>query len=69
MLLPRPHGLDSLDEIGDDNITFETDYPHTGLDLARHPGGGRADGPRALRRDVYRIMRGNAIRMLGLDIT
>ena len=23
------HGLDSLDVIGADNITFETDYPHT----------------------------------------
>ena len=23
------HGLQSLDEVGADNITFETDYPHT----------------------------------------
>ena len=23
------HGIDSLDKVGVDNITFETDYPHT----------------------------------------
>ena len=23
------HGLDALDKVGVDNITFETDYPHT----------------------------------------
>ena len=23
------HGLESLDRVGVDNITFETDYPHT----------------------------------------
>ena len=23
------HGLASLDIVGEDNITFETDYPHT----------------------------------------
>ena len=38
-VLPRPglrllheddvHGLASLDEVGEDNICFETDYPHT----------------------------------------
>jgi len=48
------HGLASLGEVGVDNITFETDYPHTdstwpdtfaiatemfaGLDVARHEG-------------------------------
>ena len=43
--------------------------PHR-LDLARHPGRGRADGAAPLAtRTVYRIMRGNAIAMLGLDVT
>jgi len=62
------HGLDSLEQVGVDNITFETDYPHTdstwpnskqvATDMMRH-----------LPEDVrYKIIRGNAIRMLGLDL-
>jgi predicted TIM-barrel fold metal-dependent hydrolase len=62
------HGLDSLDKVGVDNITFETDYPHTdstwpdskqvALELMGH-----------LPPDIqYKIIRGNAIRMLSLDI-
>jgi predicted TIM-barrel fold metal-dependent hydrolase len=61
------HGLESLDRVGVDNITFETDYPHSdstwphtkemGLKLMGH-----------LPDDTIRkIVRGNAIRMLGLD--
>jgi predicted TIM-barrel fold metal-dependent hydrolase len=63
------HGLESLDRVGVDNITFETDYPHTDStwpdtkavaeDLVR----GLSDEA------VYKIMRGNAIRMLSLDGT
>ena len=63
------HGLDSLEQVGVDNITFETDYPHTdstwpnsaqvAQDLMGH-----------LPAEVqYKILRGNAIRMLSLDIT
>jgi predicted TIM-barrel fold metal-dependent hydrolase len=63
------HGLASLDVVGEDNVTFETDYPHTdstwphtyavaekmfaGLDAAT----------------IYKLVRGNAIRMLSLDLT
>jgi predicted TIM-barrel fold metal-dependent hydrolase len=60
------HGLDALDKVGVDNITFETDYPHTDStwpntlavaeDLMGH-----------LPQDaVDKICRGNAQRMLGL---
>ena len=60
------HGLDALDKVGVDNITFETDYPHTDStwpntlavaeDLMGH-----------LPQDVVdKICRGNALRMLGL---
>jgi predicted TIM-barrel fold metal-dependent hydrolase len=60
------HGLDSLDQVGVDNITFETDYPHTDStwpdtlrvaeDLMGH-----------LPQDVVdKICRENAQRMLGL---
>ena len=63
------HGLDSLEKVGVDNITFETDYPHSDSHLAAHPRGGQeADGPP--RPDViHKLVRGNAIRMLDLDET
>jgi predicted TIM-barrel fold metal-dependent hydrolase len=65
------HGLSegAIDKCGVDNITFETDYPHsdstwphskeTALKLMGH-----------LSPEVqYKLVRGNAITMLGLDIT
>jgi predicted TIM-barrel fold metal-dependent hydrolase len=63
------HGLRSLDEIGVDNITFETDYPHTDSTwphtkkVAEEMLAGLPDDV------VYKILRGNAIRMLSLDLT
>lgn len=63
------HGVDSLDIVGEDNVTFETDYPHTDTtwphtaEVARkHMGHLPAD-------KLYKILRGNAIRMLHLDRT
>ena len=62
------HGLKSLDEVGVDNITFETDYPHTDSTwphtkkVAEEMVAGIDD------ESVYKIMRGNAIRMLHLDL-
>jgi predicted TIM-barrel fold metal-dependent hydrolase len=61
-------GLHSIEAIGLDNITFETDYPHTdstwpdtkkvAIEMMGH-----------LPPDVIRkIVRGNAIRMLGLSL-
>lgn len=62
------HGLDSLEKCGVDNVTFETDYPHTdstwphSKEVAHKMMG-------HLPADVqYKILRGNAIRMLSLDI-
>jgi predicted TIM-barrel fold metal-dependent hydrolase len=62
------HGIDSLDVVGVDNITFETDYPHTDStwpdtkEIAEGFMKGLPDEA------VYKIMRGNAIRMLSLDL-
>jgi len=62
------HGLESLDRIGVDNVTFETDYPHTDSTwpetkaVATQLVKGLPDDV------VYKIMRGNAIRMLKLDL-
>lgn len=62
------HGLDSLDKVGVDNTTFETDYPHTDSTwphtkkIAEEMMGHLPDDV------VYKLVRGNAIRMLQLDL-
>jgi predicted TIM-barrel fold metal-dependent hydrolase len=63
------HGVDSLTAIGADNVTFETDYPHTDSTWPET----RAIAERMFAgldtATVYKIVRGNAIAMLGLDRT
>ncbi|MCU0268832.1 MAG: amidohydrolase [Acidimicrobiales bacterium] len=62
------HGLRSLEEVGEDNITFETDYPHSDStwpdtrEIAEKMFAGLTG------EQIYKITRGNAIRMLGLDL-
>jgi predicted TIM-barrel fold metal-dependent hydrolase len=62
------HGIDSLDVVGVDNTTFETDYPHTDStwpntkQVAEELMG---DLPPDV---VHKLVRGNAIRMLELDL-
>jgi predicted TIM-barrel fold metal-dependent hydrolase len=62
------HGIASLDAIGVDNVTFETDYPHSDSTwpdtkaIAEEMFAGLDD------ETMYKIVRGNAIRMLGLDL-
>jgi predicted TIM-barrel fold metal-dependent hydrolase len=61
------HGLNSLDELGTDNICFEVDYPHsdtTWPDSKQYVEKmvGDLDAETA-----YKILRGNAINMLSLD--
>jgi predicted TIM-barrel fold metal-dependent hydrolase len=61
------HGIDSLDKVGVDNTTFETDYPHTDSTWphTKEVAGKLMAG---LPQDVVdKIMRDNARRMLGLD--
>ncbi len=61
------HGLASLDEVGVDNVTFETDYPHTDstwpntLEVATEMFAGLDD------ETIYKIVRGNALRMLEIE--
>jgi predicted TIM-barrel fold metal-dependent hydrolase len=63
------HGLHSLEEVGVDNICFETDYPHTDTTwpdskayVEKMLAGFDAEV-------AYKVLRGNAIRMLELDRT
>jgi predicted TIM-barrel fold metal-dependent hydrolase len=59
-------GLQNLHIIGEDNVTFETDYPHTdsswpdSLSIAEKMFVGLTD------EQIYKAVRGNAIRMLSL---
>jgi predicted TIM-barrel fold metal-dependent hydrolase len=60
------HGIDALDKVGVDNVTFETDYPHTDSTWPDTKAVATE-----LMRDVptdavEKIMRGNARRMLSL---
>ena len=61
-------GLEVIERIGPDNITFETDYPHTDTTwpdtkkIATEMLLGVSDDI------VYKLMRGNAIKMLSLDL-
>jgi predicted TIM-barrel fold metal-dependent hydrolase len=62
------HGLESLDRVGVDNVTFETDYPHTDStwpDTKKVAEEMMAD---LTDEEIYKIVRGNAIRMLDLDL-
>jgi predicted TIM-barrel fold metal-dependent hydrolase len=61
------HGLHSLDEVGEDNICFETDYPHTDTtwpNSKEYVEKMLADFDENV---AYKVLRGNAIRMLELD--
>jgi predicted TIM-barrel fold metal-dependent hydrolase len=62
------HGLDSLTQVGVDNITFETDYPHTDSTWPDTKQIATDMMSELDDEDVYKIVRGNAIRMLCLDV-
>jgi predicted TIM-barrel fold metal-dependent hydrolase len=63
------HGLESLDRVGVDNITFETDYPHTDSTWPDTKAIAEVMVKGLTDEDVYKIMRGNAIRMLSLEVS
>ena len=61
------HGVRSLDEVGENNICFETDYPHTDTtwpNSKEYIEKMLADFDDDI---AYKVLRGNAIRMLELD--
>jgi predicted TIM-barrel fold metal-dependent hydrolase len=62
------HGMASLDIVGEDNVTFETDYPHTDSTWPDTKAVATSLMEGVSDEAVYKIMRGNAIRMLCLDL-
>jgi predicted TIM-barrel fold metal-dependent hydrolase len=60
------HGIASRREIGIDNITFETDYPHTDSTWPDTKAVAESHLSGLTDEEKYKILRGNAIRMLSL---
>jgi predicted TIM-barrel fold metal-dependent hydrolase len=62
------HGLKSLDVIGVENVTFETDYPHSDSTWPHTKKVAMEIMKDLSDDDIYKIVRGNAIRMLRLPL-
>jgi hypothetical protein len=60
--------MEVLDHIGTDNITFETDYPHTDSTWPHTKEVATAMLQGVPDDLAYKLMRGNAITMLGLTL-
>jgi len=61
------HGIESIHAVGINNVTYETDYPHTDTTwpkTAEYVEKVLANVPDEI---VYKILRGNALNMLSLD--
>ena len=63
------HGLKNLDEVGPDNICFETDYPHTDTTWPNTKEYVEKMLAGYDEETAYKVLRGNAIAMLELDRT
>jgi predicted TIM-barrel fold metal-dependent hydrolase len=63
------HGLHSLPEVGEDNICFETDYPHTDTTWPTSKEYAEKMLADFDEKIAYKVLRGNAINMLELDRT
>jgi len=63
-----PHGLESLASVGEDNTTFETDYPHSDSTWPHTKKVAEEIMRDLTQEQVDKICRGNAIRMLRLDL-
>ena len=62
------HGLDSLEAVGVDNITFETDYPHTDSTWPHTKKVAEELMKDLTQEQVNKICRDNAIKMLHLNL-
>ena len=60
------HGLKSLDEIGVDNVTYESDYPHSDSTWPHTRQIAEKQMASLSHEVIEKIVRGNAIQMLGL---
>jgi predicted TIM-barrel fold metal-dependent hydrolase len=63
------HGLKNLAAVGENNVTFETDYPHSDSTWPHTKKVAEEMMEGLTEEQVYKIVRGNAIKMLSLDVT
>jgi predicted TIM-barrel fold metal-dependent hydrolase len=63
-----PHGLESLHSVGVDNVTFETDYPHSDSTWPHTKKIAEEIMKDLTQSQVDKICRTNAIEMLKLDL-
>ena len=61
------HGIESIDKVGEDNICFETDYPHTDTTWPFTEREAARATASLTDEQRYKVLRGNAIRMLELE--
>jgi predicted TIM-barrel fold metal-dependent hydrolase len=61
------HGIESIAKVGEDNICFETDYPHTDTTWPFTEHEATRATASLTDEQRYKVLRGNAIRMLELD--
>jgi predicted TIM-barrel fold metal-dependent hydrolase len=61
------HGLRSVEEIGVDNITYESDYPHSDSTWPHTREIAERQMAHLSAEDRYKIVRGNAISLFGLE--
>ncbi|MFM7685567.1 MAG: amidohydrolase family protein, partial [Actinomycetota bacterium] len=62
-----PHGVRCLEEVGVDNVTYETDYPHSDSTWPHSRKIAEEQTATLTDEEVYKVLRGNAIEMLHLD--
>jgi predicted TIM-barrel fold metal-dependent hydrolase len=60
------YGVKNLGEVGVENVTFEVDYPHTDSTWPRTEELAQDMFAGLTAEEIYKVSRGNAIRMLGL---
>jgi len=63
-----PVGVSVIDQVGIDNVMFETDYPHQDGTWPRSREAAAEQFGHLPQDQVDKIARGNAIRLLGLDL-
>ena len=69
LLLRRPARLEvNIDAVGVDNVTFETDYPHSDSTWPHTKKVAEEIMKDLTQEQVDKICRGNAIKMLSLDL-
>jgi predicted TIM-barrel fold metal-dependent hydrolase len=61
-------GIENIKHVGEDNVTFETDYPHLDGTWPHSKEVAEKMTTSLTDEQTYKLLRGNAIRLLNLDL-